>query len=321
MAFLSSLTDAFTGAPAKKAAGQQRAFLDQTRTQGNQDIDLGYNTATGAIQAGTGAARGALGTGFQDASRLADLGATGALGYINQGETGALGRLDQAGAAFNPLQQLGVKYGGATKQYLDMLGVNGADAATAAQGAFTQNPAYSFNLEQGLDAINRRRAAGGMLASGNADRDAQEFGSGLASREINSYMDRLGSFVNPELAATSGAASGLAGINTAGANLLSQGGVSRAGIESGRGAMLADLASRYGTNLAGLETGQGNTLANLATGAAGQKVGLATNLANPYAKTYGDQATAEMQGSANLWGLGLNLAKLGVGAVGGGGLK
>lgn len=267
MGFLDSLTNVFTGKPAAEAAEKSRQYLEGVGRTGRSDIDTGLAAGRGAITGGTATARGDVGAGYTDAS----------------------GFLTGAGRAFDPLAELGRKYGGGTNLYLDALGVNGAEGNTRAGSAFQPSGAYNFNLDQGLEAINRRRNAGGMLASGNADRDAQEYGAGLASKEYGSWLDRLGGLVSPELTATGGAATGVAGIGRDQANLASS-----------RGSMLADLAAREGTSLAGLESG-----------AAGQKVGLATGLASPYAKTYGQEADAEMAGSKNLWDLGMNTAKLG----------
>ena len=311
MAFLDSLTDVFTGAPAKKAAEQQRQFLDTTRTAGMADIGTGLNRASNYVTSGAGAARGALGTGYGQSREAVGSGATDALGYIDAGTEDAMGRYGAAREAYDPLTALSRKYGGATDLALGALGVNGADGTAAARGAFTAGPAYDFNLEQGLEAINRRRNMGGMLNSGNADRDAQEFGAGLASNEYDKWLNNLLGFTNPELSATSGAASGLAGVAGDEAALAAGAGTARAGIASDRGRMMADLASRYGGDVAGLERDTGNTLAGLETGAAGQRVALGTNLAQPYAQTYGQEAAAQQQGSGNLWNLVGNLGTAG----------
>lgn len=314
-----ALWDVFTGAPAKEAAGQQRTFLDQTRTTGNADILGGLDAARGYITGAGTAANSALGTGYTLGTGAVGAGADQALGYLGSGTTNALGRLDQAGGAYDSLSALGSKYGGATSLALGGLGVNGQPGIDAARGAFQAGPAYNFNLDQGIEAINRRRNAGGMLNSGNADRDAQVFGAGLASNEYDKWMNQLLGFTNPELSATAGAASGQAGVDIAGANLLNQQGINQAGVATQRGAMLADLGSRFGTGMADVSKWQGGTLAGLETGAAGQKVGLATALASPYAGTYKQEADAEMAGSGALWQLGLGAANLGLKASGVGG--
>lgn len=309
--------DVFTGAPAKEAAGQQRALFDQTKTQGNADISTGLTGATGAVTGGAAAARSDLTGGYNGATGAINSGADSALGYLGQGYNGAQGYLNQAGGAYSPLAALGTKYGAGTSTYLDSLGINGAEGNARASAAFAPSQAYNFNLDQGLEAINRSRNARGMVNSGNTDRDAQTYGAGLASNEYKGWQDRLADLINPELSATAGAASGQAGVYGQQANMANNFGTNQAGVASGRGSMLSDLSSRYGINMAGVDTGEGNTLAGLQTGAAGQKVGLAQSIMQPYAQSYKNEADAQMAGSGNLWNLGMQGAKLGVGAYGG----
>jgi len=67
--------------------------------------------------------------------------------------------------------------------------------------------------------------------------------------------------------------------------------------------------------------GQAGSIASEApvyTGTAANIANLGTNTTNGVANQNTQAANAEMQGSGNLWGLGLNLAKLGVGALSGG---
>lgn len=313
------LTDIFTGKSAKDAAAKTRAFLDQTRSQNEGFIDTGLTTSLANIGQGYGQARGALDT----AQPAIDTGYGDALGFLNAGAGNARGQydasrgyLEQAGGAFDPLSALGTKYGGGTNLYLDSLGVNGAEGNARAGAAFMPSQAYNFNLEQGLEAINRRRNAAGMLASGNADRDAQVFGAGLASNEMKGWQDRLAGLINPELSATGAAATGQAGTLTNLANL----GVSQAGMETGlgrdsanlatgRSAMLTDLAKAYAQNY----TGEGTALAGLNTGAANARVSNANALAQPYAGTYKQEADAALTGSKNLWGLGMAAAQMAMG--------
>lgn len=125
------------------------------------------------------------------------------LGYLDTGYDRSKSALD---TAYGSLSDLAGKYGAGTSLYLDALGVNGSDAAKTAQSSFTNNPGYDAAVTAGLDAINRRRAAGGMLNSGNADVDALTFGQNLQNQQYGSWLDRLGGLVSPELSATTGAA-------------------------------------------------------------------------------------------------------------------
>lgn len=131
---------------------------------------------------------------------------------INAGYDAAQGNLTNALGAYAPLAALGKKYGAGTDLYLDALGTNGAAGNARATGSFQAGPGYQFALDQGLNALNRRRAAGGMLDSGNSDLDAIKFGTGLADQTYGDWLTRLGGLVNPEMAATSGAATGQAGV-------------------------------------------------------------------------------------------------------------
>jgi hypothetical protein len=196
--------------------------------------------------------------------------------YLSQGNKtldSALGKsetqLNDARSAFTPLSDLAGKYGGATDLYLDALGVNGPQGNTRATSAFQATPGYDFTLSQGLDAINRRRAAGGMLDSGNADIDALKFGTGLADQTFGSYLDRLGGFVSPELSATAGAASGTAGVDTALSNLYQNDATNRIGLS---GNYTSGMAGANNLQAAGAAQGSRNLL-GLGLGIAGMGTG------------------------------------------------
>lgn len=75
--------------------------------------------------------------------------------------------------------------------YADANGLNGPEGVARAQQAFQTGPGYQFQLDQGLQALNRSAAAGGMGASGNALLEAQRYGQGLANQEWGSYLSRL----------------------------------------------------------------------------------------------------------------------------------
>lgn len=188
------------------------------------------------------------------------------MGYYDAAMPQSLAALDAARGAFDPLT---AKYGAGTDLYLDSLGVNGAEGNQRAVDAFQTAPGYDFAMNQGLDAIDRRAASRGMLASGNTNLDTINYATGVANQEYGNWQNRLGGLVSPEMAAASGVA----------------------GIETGR---------------AGLYGQDAQNRVNLASGVAAEQNNQTTQAAN-----------AAMQGSGNLWGLGLNLAKLGTGFLGG----
>lgn len=57
-------------------------------------------------------------------------------------------------------------------------------------GDLTQDPGYKFQLEQGTQAMNRANAAAGNLDSGEALKEAQQFGTGLADNTYNAAFQR-----------------------------------------------------------------------------------------------------------------------------------
>jgi hypothetical protein len=132
-------------------------------------------------------------------------------GYLNTGYSNAKGDLNSALGAYKPLSDLAGKYTAGTDMYLNALGLNGATGNDAAKAAFQTGPGYDFTLNQGLDALNRRRAAGGMLNSGNADIEALKFGTGLADQTYGDWLTRLSGVNQNALSATTGAAAGQAG--------------------------------------------------------------------------------------------------------------
>lgn len=188
------------------------------------------------------------------------------MGYYDAAMPLSLAALDTARSAYDPLT---AKYGAGTDLYMDSLGVNGAEGNQRAVNAFQAGPGYDFAMNQGLDALDRRAASRGMLASGNTNLDTINYATGVANQEYGNWQNRLAGLANPELAA----ASGIAGIETGRAGLYGQDAQNRVNLASG------------------VTSGQNNQT---------------TQAAN-----------AEMAGSGNLWGLGLNLAKLGTGFLGG----
>lgn len=316
------LFDLFTGKPAIEAAGQQRGVYQGATNQiGNlADITRRYNEDI--LRGGFSGAREDLGQGYGAATGAVNTGATGALGYLDQGQAGARDALAGArndltanGGAYAPLSALAGRYGQGAGLYADALGINGAGGTTRAQDAFTTGPGYNFMVDQGIDAINRKRNAAGSLTGGNADRDAQLFGMGTAKQEYGGWLDRLAAFNPLELSATSGAAAGNAGINNTlaglgvtGANLANTGGQNRAAIATGQGGSLADIANRYYAGQAGLDTGEAGALSGNMWQGTTPQIAAQMDFAPRQAQTYKDAAQASLQGQQNLLDLGVKAA-------------
>lgn len=149
---------------------------EQAAQQRNAGLQQGYNAY--ATNAGQG--RDALTTGFNNASGAY----TNLLNGANAG----------AGA------------------YGDASGANGAAGYTRAQQNFQTNPGYQFQMDQGLQALNRTHAAAGNLNSGNADADAIKYGTGLANQSYQSYLSGLSPYLGQQNAATAGYGNAQAGL-------------------------------------------------------------------------------------------------------------
>jgi hypothetical protein len=131
---------------------------------------------------------------------------------------------DQASGLFGQGRDaLNVNYGNAAKPfqalfdqsqkgagaYGDASGANGADGYARAKTNFQANPGYQFQLDQGLQAIDRGAASRGMVTSGNTLQAEQQFGTGLANQSWKDYMGAL----QPFLGQGTSAAGGLGAIN------------------------------------------------------------------------------------------------------------
>lgn len=176
---------------------------------------------------------------------------------LDQGYDRAVDGYGQAATTFGNLAD---SYSGGSKLYQDALGVNGQDAADAARTTYQTSPGYTFNMDQGLQALQRTRAVNGTLASGNADTDAMKFAQGLASQDFGNWLQNLSGLDTKRFSATGAQAGtygqlGAAGLTTgaAKANLDYQGavGIGNAGAQ---GLMAGQKAAenRFGLMMGGL---------------------------------------------------------------------
>jgi hypothetical protein len=156
---------------------------------------------------------------------------TDAMGYLKGGYDTGVTNLNKAVGAYDPLSALATKYNRGGDLYLDSLGVNGPEGNQRAQAAFQTTPGYELTKSADLEALNRRRAATGMYASGNADQDTLDY--------ITKAL--YGTQYAPWQAGLKGA--GDTGVNTTGAVATGQAG--------GYGS-LASLAGQYGGAQAGV---------------------------------------------------------------------
>ena len=142
----------------------------------------------------------------------------------------------------NALQPYTQEYGDYTQgtdSLADALGLNGPGGSARAVSAFQANPGYQFQQQQGANAVLANQARTGQLSSGNTDLALQQQGQNIANQGWNGYISNL----QPYLGARSGAATGIAGVDT------------------GLGNALSANYTGLGSNLAGLDTATGKAQA------------------------------------------------------------
>lgn len=162
---------------------------EQAAAQRNQGLQQGYDALSTTFGQGRDALTSSLGQG-----RDAATSAYGNAGNIYQG----LGQYFQQ------------QYGGGAQAYGDATGANGAAGFGRAQSNFQSDPGYQFQMDQGLQALQRTHAAAGNLASGNADADTLKYSQGLADQSYGNYVSRLAPYLQLSGAGATTAAAGQA---------------------------------------------------------------------------------------------------------------
>jgi hypothetical protein len=228
---------------------------------GKRAAGRAHQSTVRGLNDGFSGARNYMKQGTQQARSDIMAGRDQALGYLDQGTSEAQGYYQDALPAWQQLFQRGTA---GYDAYSDALGVNGAEGNARARESFQASPGYEWQLDQGINAINRRRAAGGMLASGNADIDAIEYATGLANQD---WYNRLG-YLQPYMGASQNAAQGQTGVYDSLARLMQGTGVNKANVATGAATNLANLSSDQARALADLiyktRTGVGLAGAQLA---------------------------------------------------------
>lgn len=250
--------------------------------------------------------------GLQNAHQQLASGNTAAAGYLNQNPNiynsatdRAQGLLDSAYADakgsiagnsqyFQPFYDTGQQ---ANTALANANGLNGAAGYNDAMAQFRTGPGYQFQMDQGLDAINRTAAARGGLASGNNTVDLLRYAQGNADQSWQQNINNLSGMSNTGMQA----AQGLAQANQGLANLAMNYGNSGASLQQG----LGDRLAGNNTALAGNETNMANNLANMTYGAA-----------NQMSQNTGQGMMAGQQAASNRFGFGMGLANSLLGAAG-----
>jgi hypothetical protein len=157
--------------------------------------------------------------------------------------------------------------------YGDASGANGAEGYGRATANFQANPGYQFQMDQGLQALNRGHAAAGNLSSGNADTDTLKFSQGLANQSYGGYLAGLQPYLGGQQSATAGAANAAAGLGQGlNQSYQGQGGAANANYTGQGNADAAATMNNY--NVGANQLGAIMGVANLAMGGMGGAGGM-----------------------------------------------
>lgn len=277
----------------QRANAELRAREQQARTQlqGGINDNLnslagGYDTARESLYGGYGQARQDINQGYDLARSDIDTGYNRAVGSQSD-------YLNRTTNILNPYIQAGQR---ASDLYSSYLGLNGADARTAAVDNFrASNPLYqevdNRANEEMLRTLNSQGVTGGRLGM-MMTRSAQQRGED----RLNGYLNRLqgmsqsGQSASGQLAGFTDATGQRIGNYQVGqGQALGQNETNR-GTTLGNAAMtngtnLANLDYRYGSDRGNVQNAGANSLANLTYGVGQQIAGNHINLGNAVANS------------------------------------
>jgi hypothetical protein len=103
-------------------------------------------------------------------------------------------RADQAPyreAGYGALAKLQGAYGLTPASATDGTGSGASTGGSSAYGGFFESPGYQFEMQQGLQGINRGQAAKGLFGSGATQKADMGYASGLASQNFGQYTGGL----------------------------------------------------------------------------------------------------------------------------------
>lgn len=149
---------------------------------------------------------------------------------LGQGYSTGSQALNSAVGAYTPLANLGATYSSGAPTLMNALGVNGPQGNAAATAAYQSSPGYSFQMDQGLQALQRQAAASGMPQTGNANIAAETYGQGLANQDYQQWLTNLQNTGQMGIGATGTAAAGQAAGYGSIANLATQYGEDQSGV-------------------------------------------------------------------------------------------
>jgi hypothetical protein len=124
---------------------------------------------------------------------------------------------------------------------------------------FSQTPGYKFQMDQGVQALDRSASARGLMGSGRTAKELTRFGQGLANQEYNNWLNRIASFAGMAPQATSAVGGVYGNLGASGYNSANN----LAGLAMERGATDATAAqgrtSSFNSGLGGLLSGLGQS--------------------------------------------------------------
>jgi len=159
---------------------------------------------------------------------------------IDQGFNESQGYYDQAAGLYDPYTQQGGK---AATMYADLLGINGGDARSEAQGVLTSDPLFQGGLAQDSNALLKQLNARGQSGGGLANIAAQR----VLQQNYGSWLDRYNQAGQQGFQATNA----LAGVRAVQGDNAYGAAATKAGLALGKGNALASTRNTGINNLMG----------------------------------------------------------------------
>jgi hypothetical protein len=288
------LFDAFSSDDETRKFEQGLNYQTRQINQADSKIDRNFLYARDALQEGQQQGLGYLedqyGTARGDISDAQ-----------RQGQDYLSGAADRSGRTYDqaltPWQQLSGMGQQGVQSYGDLIGLGGGDPAKM-QAMLAATPGYQWQMDQGLEGLNRTANSRGMLTSGNNTQDILKYSQGLADQSYQSAVQNR----MPYFGMLQNAAQGQSNVLGQKAGMYDQLGRSQAGLSQWGGGQLSNLADQYGINQSNLATGTASALAgNRQTqGTLGNANRLAQGQAG--ADNYMNQANAQSAADSNMWG-------------------
>jgi hypothetical protein len=196
---------------------------------GDNRISQNFDQARSYLKAGEDQGLGYLEDARGDITSAQNMG----MGMLQQGADTAAGYYGQALTPWQQLSGMGMQ---GVQSYGDLIGLGGGDPAQM-QAMLAATPGYQFQMDQGLDAVNRTANSRGMLASGNNTQDLLKYSQGLADQSYQSAVsNRL-----PYFGMAQNAAQGQTGVLSNMAGLYDRLGQNQAGLAQWGGGQLANI--------------------------------------------------------------------------------